>query len=218
MLKGYSSSTKLVIKLIIEFLPLGLFFLVTTKYDFTVSTTVFMIATGLSLVVMWYLFHQLALMALITAATGLLAGAVTLGMHDPKYIQMKPTVVSGTFAAILLTGLVFGKPLFKWLLGQSLHLTEEGWRVLTWIWFAYFLFIAGLNEYIWRTSTFQFWAAFKAFGLMPLTVLYAVPQMYLLKRYRPEETEAEEETSFGFGKSEAKQRPLKAQPAESTTP
>lgn len=217
MLKGYSSSTRLVIKLIIEFLPLGLFFLVTTKYDFVVSTTVFMIATCVSLVVMWYLFHQLALMALITAATGLLAGAVTLGMHDPKYIQMKPTIVSLTFAMILLAGLMFRKPLFKLLLGQSLHLTDEGWRVLTWIWFAYFLFIAGLNEYIWRTSTFEFWAAFKAFGLMPLTVIYAVPQMYLLKRYRPVETEAE--MAFEYAKTDAQRRPLEARPVtESTTP
>jgi len=217
VLKGYSSSTRLVIKLVIEFLPLGLFFLVTTKYDFAVSTTVFMIATGASLVIMWYLFRQLALMALITAATGLMAGAVTLGMHDPKYIQMKPTIVSLTFAAILLTGLVFGKPLFKWLLGQSLHLTEEGWRVLTWIWFAYFVFVAGLNEYIRYTSTFEFWAAFKAFGLMPLTVLYAIPQMYLLKRYRPEESEAE--TILNYGKTDAQRRPLKARPVtESTTP
>jgi intracellular septation protein len=217
VLKRYSSSTQLVIKLIIEFMPLGLFFLVTTKYDFAVSTTVFMIATCVSLIVMWYLFRQLALMALITAATGLLAGAVTLGMHDPKYIQMKPTVVSLTFALILLAGLMFRKPLFKLLLGQSLHLTDEGWRVLTWIWFAYFLFIAGLNEYIWRTSTFEFWAAFKAFGLMPLTVIYAVPQMYLLKRYRPEELDTE--ASYDFGKTDVKKRPLKARPAtESTSP
>ena len=217
MLKGLSSSTKLVIKLVIEFLPLGLFFLVTTKYDFAVSTTVFMVATGVSLIVMWYLFRQLALMALITAATGLLAGAVTLGMHDPMYIQMKPTIVSLTFALILLAGLMFGKPLFKLLLGQSLHLTEEGWRVLTWIWFAYFLFVAGLNEYIWRTSTFEFWAAFKAFGLMPLTVIYAVPQMYLLKRYRPEEPATE--ATYDFGRTYGKKRPLKARPAtESTTP
>jgi intracellular septation protein len=206
-----------VIKLIIEFLPLGLFFLVTTKYDFAVSTMVFMIATGVSLIVMWYLFRQLALMALITAATGLLAGAVTLGLHDPKYIQMKPTIVSLTFASILFAGLMFRKPLFKLLLGQSLHLNDEGWRVMTWIWFAYFVFIAGLNEYIWRTSTFEFWAAFKAFGLMPLTVIYALPQMALLKRYPPDVADAD--ASYDFGKTDGKQRPLKARPAaESTTP
>lgn len=221
MLKGLSSSTKLVIKLIIEFLPLGLFFVASTHYNFFVSTAILMGATVVSLIATWYLFRQLALMALITAATGIGAGGVTLILDDPMYIQMKPTIVSLIFAIILFTGLVLDKPLFKVLLGQSLHLTDEGWKVLTWLWFAYFLFIAGLNEYIWRTQTFAFWAAFKAIGLMPLTVIYALPQMYLLKRYRPEEMEAapEPEASYDFGKPGAKQRPLKARAAaESPTP
>ena len=85
-------------------------------------------------------------------------------------MQMKPTIVSFVFAAILLTGLLQQRPLFKMLLGQNLHLTAEGWRVLTWLWLFYFVFISGLNEFIWRHYTWEFWAAFKAFGLMPLTV------------------------------------------------
>ncbi len=216
MLKGLSSSTKLVIKLVIEFMPLALFFLASTKYDFFISTAILMGATVVSLIAAWYLFRQLALMAIITAATGIVAGGITLVLDDPMYIQMKPTIVSFLFAMILLTGLIFDKPLFKVLLGQSLHLTEQGWRVLTWLWFGYFLFITGLNEFIWRNYSWEFWAAFKAFGLMPLTVLYAVPQIFLLKRYRPEE--AEVETSFSFGKMNAKSLPLKARPVESTTP
>lgn len=218
MLKGLSSSTRLVIKLIIEFLPLALFFVTSTKFGFAVSTAVLMGATVVSLVVTWILFRQLALMAIITAITGIVAGGITLGLQDPTYIQRKPTIVSLTFAAILLTGLIFDKPLFKLLLGQSLHLTEQGWKVLTWLWFFYFLFVTGLNEYIWRNYSWEFWAGFKAFGLMPLTVIYALPQMFLLKRYRPAETEAE--ASYDFRKAEVKQRPRKAEPAaaESTTP
>lgn len=216
MLKGLSSSTRLVIKLIIEFLPLGLFFVASTKYGFAVSTAILMAATVVSLIATWLLFRQIALMAIITALTGIVAGGVTLELHDPMYIQMKPTIVSMIFALILLTGLIFNKPLFKLLLGQSLHLTEQGWRVLTWLWFFYFLFVTGLNEFIWRNYSWEFWAAFKAIGLMPLTVIYALPQMYLLKRYRPEETEAD--ASYDFGKTDGKPRPLKARPAaESTT-
>jgi intracellular septation protein len=184
-LKNLSSSTKLVIKLLIEFMPLGLFFLASTEYDFWVSTAVLMVATVFSLALTWYLFRQLALMAIITAVTSIVAGGFTLVWSDPHYVQMKPTIVGFTFATILATGLVLDKPLFKMLLGQNLHLTEEGWRVLTWIWLAYFIFISGLNEFIWRSYSWEFWAAFKAFGLMPLTVVYSIPQMYLLKRYQP---------------------------------
>jgi intracellular septation protein len=184
VLKGYSSSTKLVIKLVLEFLPLALFFLASTQYDFWVSTAVMMVATVVSLLVTWGLFRQLALMAIITALTGFIAGGTTLLLEDPSYVQMKPTIVGCVFALILLTGVVLDRPLFKALLGQNLHLNEEGWRVLTLLWFGYFVFISGLNEFIWRNYSWEFWAGFKAFGLMPLTVLYALPQMLLLRRFR----------------------------------
>jgi intracellular septation protein len=216
VLKGYSSSTKLVIKLTLEFMPLGLFFLASTKYGFATSTAVMMVATVVSLAATWHLFRQLALMAIITAATGLLAGAVTLGLHDPKYVQMKPTVVSLIFAGILLTGVLLNKPLFKALLGQTLHLNEQGWRVLTWLWFAYFLFISGLNEYIWRNHTWEFWAAFKAFGLMPMTVLFALPQIYLMKHYQIDDAP---EPDAAPAAKPAKPVPINARPLEgSTTP
>ncbi len=210
MLKNLSSSAKLVLKLVIEFMPLGLFFLASTHYDFWVSTAVLMVATVISLILTWWLFRQLALMAIITAATGLVAGSVTLVLENPMYIQMKPTIVGFIFAAILLAGLLFDKPLFKVLLGQNLHLTEEGWRVLTWLWFAYFVFISGLNEFIWRNYTWEFWAAFKAFGLMPLTVAYALPQMFLLKRYRPHEAPAPFVFDKGLSKPTMKPRPADA--------
>ena len=197
MLKGYSSSTKLVVKLVLEFLPLALFFLASTKYDFWVSTAVMMVATAISLAVTWSLFRQLALMAIITAITGFVAGGVTLLLEDPSYVQMKPTIVGGVFALILLTGLLFERPLFKALLGQNLHLNEEGWRVLTVLWLGYFVFISGLNEFIWRNYSWEFWAGFKAFGLMPLTVLYALPQMLLLRRFRLPDTEP----LFGAGRT-----------------
>jgi len=214
VLKGLSSSTKLVIKLVIEFTPLFLFFLASTKYDFETSTIILMVATAVSLAATWYLFRQLALMAIITAVTSLVAGGITVGRHDPMYIQMKPTIVSFIFAMILLIGLIFDKPLFKALLGQTLHLTKEGWRVVTWLWFFYFLFITGLNEYIWRNYSWEFWAAFKAFGLAPLTVLYFIPQIFLLKRYRIDDLD----TPIDPGASGTKTSRLKLGPLESTTP
>ena len=184
MLKGYSSSTKLVIKLVLEFMPLALFFIASTQYGFWASTAVMMVATGVSLVATWALFRQIALMAIITAITGFIAGGITLELDDPMYVQMKPTIVGGVFVFILLAGLVLDRPLFKTLLGQNLHLNEEGWRVLTYLWLGYFVFISGLNEFIRHHYSWEFWAAFKAFGLMPLTVLYALPQILLLRRYR----------------------------------
>jgi intracellular septation protein len=177
---------KLAVKLMIEFAPLAIFFVVSTHYDPLTGTAVLMAATVVSVAVMRYFFSQVALMALITAGTGLLFGAITIIFANQTYIQMKPTIVCLIFAAILVAGLAMDRPLFQKLLGQELHISEKGWRVLTWLWVVYFVFVAVLNEYMRREYSFNTWAFFKAFGVMPLTIIYALPQMLLLRRYRLE--------------------------------
>ena len=137
---------KLIWKLILEFLPLGLFFVFTERYDVYVGTAVMMGATVVSMAVIWGIWRKIALMALITAATGLLFGALTIYWTDPLFVKLKPTIVGFTFAAILFTGLVINKPLLKPLLGEDLNLTEKGWRAITWRWFWYFVFISFLND------------------------------------------------------------------------
>jgi intracellular septation protein len=178
---------KLLTKLLLEFMPLGLFFIASTEYDIFVGTAILMVATVISLILTWWIFRQIAIMAIITAATGIISGGMTQILQDPMYVKLKPTIVSMFFASILLGGQIMRRPLFKALLGENLHLTDEGWRILTWLWFGYFLFITGLNEYIWRNYSTEFWVAFKAFALMPMTVLFALPQMFFLKRYRTDD-------------------------------
>jgi intracellular septation protein len=214
-LDNLSTSQKLSIKLSLEFMPLGLFFLASTHYHFWISTAVLVVATVISLAATWWLFRQLALMAIITAVTSIGAGSVTLIWDDPMYVQMKPTIVGGIFSLILIVALVTREPLFKTLLGQNLKLNAEGWRVLTWLWLVYFIFISILNEYIWRNYTWEFWATFKAFGLMPMTVAYALPQMLLMKRYQPEPDGGEDKTA---SPAKAATVPSRADAAAATTP
>lgn len=91
---------RLLIKLIFEFTPLFLFFVASTHYTFFGATIVLMLATAVSLLVTWAVFRQLALMAIITAVTGFIAGSATLVSNDSSYVQMKPTIVCLLFAAI----------------------------------------------------------------------------------------------------------------------
>jgi intracellular septation protein len=62
----------------------------------------------------------------------------------------------------------------------------ELWRILTLRWALFFFAMALLNEAIWRTQSTDFWVAFKAFGVIPLTMIFAVTQMPLIKRYHLE--------------------------------
>jgi intracellular septation protein len=184
--------TKLATKLAIEFTPLGLFFVTgATVGGFMWPTGVLVITTALSLILMWRLYDQLALMALISGLTGIIAGSATLIAHNDTYVQLKPSIISGLFALFLLVGALTGKQTFKMLLGRTLHLTTKGWHILTWLWFFYFLFVVALNEYVWRHYSFEVWMNVKVLVLMPLTVLFALSQIRLVRKHRlPDEDDA----------------------------
>jgi intracellular septation protein len=191
---------KLFWKLFLEFIPLGLLFVFTTTHDIYVGTIVMMVATVVSVWLVWRIYNKVAMMAIITAVTSLGAGGMTLWLSDPMWVKMKPTLVSGLFAAILLGGWAVNRPLLKPLVGLDVHITDEGWMAITLRWGLYFVIIAVLNEVVWRGANLiwppteigmhsspmadEVWAGFKAFALMPLTILYAVTQVSLLRRYR----------------------------------
>jgi intracellular septation protein A len=72
------------------------------------------------------------------------------------------------------------------LLGHTLALSRIGWRILTWRWAFFFVFLAGLNEVIWRNFSEAFWVSFKAWGMFPITLLFALSQVPLIQRHAPE--------------------------------
>ena len=189
--------SKLFVKLILEFLPLGLFLFATAVYDIFTGAAVLFVATLISMAIIWVLYRRLALMAIITGVTGLLATAATVMAHDPMYVKLKPTIVSAIFGLILASGLVMNKPLLRPLIGEDLNLTDEGWRAITWRWMGYFFFIAILNEVVWRGSNFVFseghtadsvWAYFKVVFLVPFTVIFTAFMLPLLNRYRDDKS------------------------------
>jgi len=104
-------------------------------------------------------------------------------LHDALFIKMKPTIVNALFAGVLFGGLLFGQSLLKVLFGEVFRLREPGWRKLTFRWACFFVCLALLNEVIWRSFSTDFWVSFKVFGIMPLTLAFALSQIGLLKRY-----------------------------------
>jgi intracellular septation protein len=125
-------------------------------------------------------------MAIVTAVIVLVFGTLTLVLHDETFIKIKPTIIYGLFAAILGGGLLFGRSFIAILFNQMFNLTPKGWRILTMRWALFFLAMAVLNEVIWRTQSTDFWVSFKLFGAVPLTMIFAMTQMPLMKRYHLE--------------------------------
>ncbi len=170
-------------KLATELGPLIVFFAANAKFDLFVATGAFMVAIVASIIVSYAVVRHVPLMALVSGAIVLVFGGLTLFLHNETFIKMKPTIIYGLFGLVLGGGLLFGKSFIAIMFDQMFNLTAAGWRALTFRWALFFIAMAVLNEAIWRTQSTDFWVAFKAFGAVPITAVFAMLQMPLINRH-----------------------------------
>lgn len=178
------SLTKQALKLLVEIGPLIVFFVANSQYDIFFATGAFMVATAVALVASRLLFRRIPAMPLVTGIFVFIMGGLTLYLHDELFIKLKPTITNVLFATILLGGLAYGVSLLKYLFSDVFQLLDEGWRKLTLRWALFFLFLAVLNEIVWRFFSTDFWVAFKVFGVMPLTIIFSIMQLGLMQKYQ----------------------------------
>ncbi|MCA3660715.1 MAG: septation protein A [Methylobacterium sp.] len=191
-------------KLLLEMGPLVLFFAANSKPDWfkpvvgalfgqgivsgdkspiLIATAVFMAGMLASLIATWLLYRRLPIMPLVSGAVVLVFGGLTPALHDDLFIKLKPTIVNSLFGTVLLGGLAFGRPLLPYVLDSVFQLDDEGWKKLTFRWGVFFFVLAAINEVVWRTQTTDFWVAFKVWGVMPLTMGFALAQTPMMMRH-----------------------------------
>lgn len=172
-----------VLKLALEFGPLALFFVASARFNLYVATATLMVGVVVALAISYVVTRRVPTMPLVTAVAVLVFGALTFYFDNPVFIKVKPTIVNALFGSALLGGLLFGKPLLPIVLDTALHLDRPGWVKLTFRWGLFFFFLAALNEIVWRTQSDVFWAGFKVFGTMPITIVFALSQIPLIMRH-----------------------------------
>ncbi|MSO81308.1 MAG: septation protein A [Alphaproteobacteria bacterium] len=148
------------------------------------ATAALMAATLAAIVTGYAAERRLPLLPLVSGFFVVVLGGLTLVLADELIIKLKPTIVNTLFATALLGGLAFGRSLLKPLLGAAFEMDDPGWRALTLRWGLFFVLLAVLNEIVWRLFETETWIAFKLFGILPLTVIFALSQTPLLLRHR----------------------------------
>ena len=151
------------------------------------ATAVFMAAMVVSLAVSWVLTRSLPVMPVVTLIVVLIFGGLTLYFQNDTFIKMKPTIVNTLFGATLLGGLLFGKALLKVVMGPAFAIDDEGWFKLSLRWGLFFLFLAVVNEIVWRNFSESFWVGFKFWGMTGLTFLFVASQMPMIMRHSLEQ-------------------------------
>ena len=185
-------------RLLIDVGPLLVFFLanffapVPGPMKIFVATGAFMAAMLGAMLLSQIKYGRISALLWFSGIAVVVMGGITLWLHDDTFIKLKPTLYYLLVAGLLGFGLMTGRPLLKTVLGSAYPgLDEDGWRKLTRNWALFFLFMAALNEAVWRNTSTDFWVGFKLWGAIPLTFLFALANVPMLLRHGLNKDEAE---------------------------
>jgi intracellular septation protein len=170
------------IKLLLEFGPIIVFF-ATYKYSNIFFATFLMVAvTTISLIISYLIDKKISLPLLISGVILLISGGITLISGDSRFIKMKPTIVYIMFTCILCFAALRKKPILKQLLGAIVDMKDEYWITLSKRFAFYFFIMAVTNELVWRNYSEEFWVNFKVFGAVPITAIFMATQIPFIKK------------------------------------
>lgn len=178
-------------KLILDFLPVVLFFAV-YKYtgDLIIATLVLIPATIIQVIIGYLRDRKVEPMPLVTLALVVILGGATVYLNDPVFIKWKPTLVNGLFAlAFLASEFVFGgKTVVERLMGSAVTLTQAQWTRLNRAWIGFFVFSGVVNLWVAYQFSENTWVNFKLFGMLGLTLIFVLLQGLWMTRVAPSST------------------------------
>ena len=175
------------LKFLTDFGPLLIFFTIYYKSGNNLSAAIppLIIATLIAVAIMYFVEKKIPYVPLIGAIVISLFGGLTLYFDNPIFIYMKPTIVNIIFAVILIvSNIYFNKNFLKLFLQTAFQLNDEGWKKLNFRWAYFFIFLAILNEIVWRTQPEATWVNFKVWGMLPITIIFTGMQMPLINKYK----------------------------------
>ena len=178
------------LKFVTDIGPLVVFFLFYYNNDKNLKIAIppLIVATIIAVLIIWILEKKIPMVPLLSGILITLFGGLTIYFDNPIFIYMKPTIINILFALALLFGKYFtDDPILKKLLGKSIPINDDGWKILNNRWMYFFFGLAILNEIVWRTQSTDIWVNFKVFGILPITFLFTLSQFSLLKKHQIED-------------------------------
>ena len=183
----YVAVNKSVLKFVTDLGPLVIFFYFYYNNDknLIIAIPPLIVATIIAILIMWIVEKTIPKVPLISGILITLFGGLTIYFDDPIFIYMKPTIVNVIFAGTLIISKVFfNKNFLKFFLQTAFQLNEIGWDKLNFRWAYFFIFLALINEVVWRTQPETTWVNFKVWGILPITFIFTVFQLPLIRRYK----------------------------------
>lgn len=153
------------------------------------STGLFMAATAIALAYAAISQKRFPPMLVVTFVIVTLFGAMTIYLQDPIFIFIKPTIINLLFAFTILISFAFGFNVWKALFSSVFEMPERIWTILAIRWALFFIFLAAVNEVLWRhitdsvvvdsarmfdwlNLTEAFWVNFRLLGTYPIFAVF----------------------------------------------
>ena len=172
-------------KQLLDFLPIILFVAAYKLYGIYAATAVLMAATTAQMAILYAIDRKLSAMHKVTLALILIFGALTLALHDERFIKWKPTVLYGAMALALAVALWgMRKNVLQLMLGTQLSLPHPVWNRLTVAWIGYCLFMAGINAYVALYYSTEQWVNFKLWGYVFPLILLVGQGVYISRHWQ----------------------------------
>ena len=175
------------LKFIADFGPLLIFFTVYYKNgnDLRVAIPPLIITTIIAVVAIYLLEKKIPYVPLVGGIIISLFGGLTLYFNNPVFLYMKPTIINIIFAITLIVGKIFfNKNFLEFFFKSAFQLDELGWNKLNIRWAYFFIFLAILNEIVWRTQPETTWVNFKVWGILPLTFIFTALQLPMINKHK----------------------------------
>jgi intracellular septation protein len=166
-----------IMQFLLDLLPVIAFFVAYKLTDIYVATGVLIVGVLIQTAWSWVRHRKVSPMLLTSAVLVLVFGGLTLAIHDPTFIKWKPSIVNWLFAgAFLASQYLSGPTIVQRLMGENVTLDASSWKRLNLAWVAFFLVAGTLNLYVAFRYDEATWVNFKLFGLMGLTLVFALAQ------------------------------------------
>ena len=174
--------------LLLDYLPIILFFVTFKFYGIYVATEVSIIASIIQIGFFWFKKHKVEPTHLITFIVLVVFGGATLLLHNATFIQWKPTVVAWILALIFLISQLIGKRTFlEYMMASKIKLPKKVWEKLNISWMTFFATLGIANLYVAYHFDLNTWVNFKLFGVLGATIIFGIAQsLYMAKYVKPE--------------------------------
>lgn len=184
---------KLDMKQILEFIPLLAFFISYYLFDVYTATAVLIGASVLQLVLLQVMYKKIERQNWVVLAVVVIFGALTLYFHNDNFIKLKPSIIYGVFALVLITYQLTGQSIPKKLMGQDINAPSYVWRNLSIGWSCTCVLAGVLNFFIAFNMNLDAWVNFKVFGLTTMTFIMFICSGIYLYKYMPEDEQTNKE-------------------------